>query len=69
VRRLTMFAILLLAASFAWGQTPTGTIQGTVFDQQGAAVVGTTITITNRATGIAKVVTSLDSGRFEVPFL
>jgi hypothetical protein len=69
MRILTMFAILVLAASFAWGQTPTGTIQGTVFDQQGAAVVGATITITNRATGIAKVVTTLDSGRFEVPFL
>src|SRR5450432_1549889 len=69
VRVFTLFAVLLMVASFAFGQTPTGTIQGTVVDSGGATIGGATITITNRATGISKVVTSTDSGRFEVPFL
>jgi hypothetical protein len=69
VRVFTLFALLLVIGSMAFAQTPTGTIQGTVLDQQGAAIGGATITITNRATGISKVVTSTDSGRFEIPFL
>jgi hypothetical protein len=69
VRLFTLLAVLMMVGSLAFAQTPTGTIQGTVQDQTGAAIGGATITITNLTTGSAKVVTSSDSGRFEVPFL
>jgi hypothetical protein len=69
VRILTLLALVLLLTGFAFAQTPTGTIQGTVLDQQGAGIGGATITITNEATGVPRVVTSLESGRFDVPYL
>ena len=65
----TIFAVLLLLASCAVAQTPTGTIQGTVLDQQNAGIPAATITITNNATGVSRVVTSDDAGRFSAPFL
>jgi hypothetical protein len=60
---------LALGAGFAHAQTPTGTIQGTVGDEQGAVVVGATVTATNNATGISKQVATDGSGRFEVLFV
>ncbi|MGB2663750.1 MAG: carboxypeptidase-like regulatory domain-containing protein, partial [Candidatus Acidiferrum sp.] len=60
---------MLLLASCAVAQTPTGTIQGTVLDQQNAGIPAATITITNNATGVSRVVTSDDAGRFSAPFL
>ncbi len=69
MRILTLLALVLLLTGFAFAQTPTGTIQGTVLDQQGAGIGGATITITNEATGVPRVVTSLESGRFDVPYL
>src|SRR3984957_17858237 len=56
-------------AASAVAQTPTGTIQGTVLDSQGAAIGGATITITHDSTGASRVVASSEAGRFEAPFL
>jgi hypothetical protein len=70
MRKLICVTILLLtAASFVFAQTPTGTIQGTVVDPQGAAVPKATITIMRNSTGLSKKITSDSSGRFELPFL
>ena len=69
MRILMVFATLFFAATSAFAQTPTGTIQGSIADQQGAAIVGATVTITNEATGVSRQVVSAESGRFEFPFI
>src|ERR1700690_1854923 len=69
VRKLTLLLALLLGPGLTHAQTPTGTIQGTVTDQQGGAVVGATVIVTNNATGISKQVVSDSAGRFEMLFV
>jgi Carboxypeptidase regulatory-like domain/TonB dependent receptor len=69
VRILTVVGLFFLLAAFSIAQTPTGTIQGTVLDQQSAGIGGATVTITNTATGTSRTVTSDDAGRFSAPFL
>jgi len=69
MRKLIGVLILVTLASFAVAQTPTGTIEGTIQDQQGAAVAGAAISVTSNSTGVIKRVTSDASGRFELPFL
>jgi hypothetical protein len=68
--RTAVIAIgLLVLAAFVFAQTPTGTIEGTVTDPQGAAVAGATITVTNNATAISKELKSDGDGRFTMPFV
>ena len=69
MRKLILFTSLLMLATFALAQTPTGTIQGTVSDPQGAAVPGATITVVSNDTANKKTLTSDGSGRFQVPYL
>jgi hypothetical protein len=74
-KALTSTAPLLLALAFpAVAQTPTGSIHGTVFDQQGRALPGASVTLTGK-TGGRTVVTggvgayrfvALDPGRYAV---
>ena len=47
--------LMLLAAAPGWSQTFRGTIQGTVTDSTGAALVGATATIHNVDTGIDQI--------------
>jgi hypothetical protein len=67
--KLVLVTILLTAASIVFAQTPTGTIEGTVVDPQGAGVANATITITSNNTELSKKVTSDSAGRFELPFV
>ena len=67
MKRIVVLSLLLVG--FAVGQTPTGTIKGTVQDSQGAAVPGAAISLVSSSTGLTKQATSDSSGRFEVPFL
>ena len=68
MRKASVFISLLIFATFALAQTPTGTVQGTVSDQQGAAVPGATVTVISNANGTSKSLTTDGSGRFQVPF-
>jgi carboxypeptidase family protein/TonB-dependent receptor-like protein len=68
MRKLSLLLILLALPTWVVSQTPTGTVEGTIADAQGAAVVGASITVTNNATGIAKKIVSDGSGRFQLPF-
>jgi hypothetical protein len=71
IRRITLFAALLLAivysgfSSGALAQTITGRISGTITDTNGAAVPGVTVKITNEATQQSRSVTA-DSDGFYV---
>lgn len=63
---LTLVAVAVLSAQPAWSQATiaTGSIQGTVTDPQGAAVVGAEITISSQNAGKAVSVVSNSSGLY-----
>ncbi|HEX7317337.1 MAG TPA: carboxypeptidase regulatory-like domain-containing protein [Pyrinomonadaceae bacterium] len=69
MRPMQIIAVVLLLAVAAAGQTNRGGISGTVLDQNGAAIPGATVTITNLGTGQKQTVTTSDDGAFQVTSL
>jgi hypothetical protein len=65
---LILFA-LCLAARPGFGQTVTATVRGTVTDPSGAIVSGATVTATNRASSVAAVTKTNDTGEYSIRFL
>lgn len=65
------FGVMLFAPSAANAQATisSGSIQGTVVDQQGAVVVGARIMVTNKATGQVTHLTTTGTGAFNVAAL
>jgi hypothetical protein len=63
---LTMIASTTLPA---YAQVPTGTIAGAITDQSGAVITKATVTVTNKDTGLSRVVQTEESGLFSVPSL
>ena len=64
MRPLRVIAVVLLCAFAGIAQTNKGAISGTVFDSNGAAVPGATVTITNLGTGQKMTLTTTDTGGF-----
>ena len=64
-----VIALTLCFAAAAFGQGTTGSIEGTVKDQNGAVVPDVTVTIqsTGTTTGFKATATSNDEGFFQVP--
>jgi outer membrane receptor protein involved in Fe transport len=60
--------LVLVFAVSAFSQT-TASIQGTVSDQSGAAVVGAKVTVKNTAMGIERTTQTNSTGAYEVPAL
>ena len=60
---------LVLAGSFAYGQTITGSVNGTVTDATGAAVNAAKVSITDVATGVTSTTESSSSGVYNMRFL
>jgi hypothetical protein len=60
--------LILVFAATAFAQT-TASIQGTVSDQSGAAVVGAKVTVKNTALGIERNTQTSSTGSYEVPAL
>src|SRR6476620_8854439 len=60
--------LILVFAATAFAQT-TASIQGTVTDQSGAAVVGAKVTVKNTALGIERTTQTSSTGSYEVPAL
>ena len=56
IERTRLFLFLTLFVSSGWGQTLTGTIQGTVTDPDGAVVTGVEITVVNTGTNQSRTV-------------
>ena len=67
--KVTMLLVLLFVAAFAFAQTNTARLSGTVSDQAGAVVSGVTVTVTNIGTGRAVSATTDDSGNYVIPAL
>jgi hypothetical protein len=61
--------MLLLGARIAAAQLTTATITGTVSDQTGALLPGADVAINNLDTGISRLATSDETGRYEAPNL
>ncbi len=61
-------ACCLIAAPL-WGQTNSGSLQGTVTDPSGAALAGATVTARNMDTGLAITTVTTEAGLYSVPNL
>jgi hypothetical protein len=71
VQRLLAIAIaaLSLLPCAALAQNVTGTLSGTVVDEQQQAVPGATVTAINEATNVARVVATDEEGNFQLTTL
>src|SRR6185436_2476656 len=61
--------LLLLVSTGLFAQTNTGSISGTVHDQQSAVMEGVKLTVTNLATNVKQTATSSNAGVYSLPAL
>jgi len=66
---LIFSALCFMFATGLFAQTPDGAISGTVADTSGAAIPNANITITNKATGISRTLTTNAQGLYSAPAL
>src|SRR5947209_1522359 len=66
---LALLALLIPAAARGQSQATTGLIEGIVYDQSNAVVIGATVTVKNRDTGFERTATTDDNGRFRAVLL
>lgn len=66
---LAALVLLAVSGTVAWSQAPTGTISGIVSDESGAIIPNAAVTITNKATGAIRNLTSDSAGAFNAPAL
>jgi hypothetical protein len=64
----TLLTLILLVGT-AFGQVSTGSLVGTVVDQNGGAVAGATVEVTDNATSKVRTVQATTDGTFTVPQL
>src|SRR5215472_7676198 len=72
MKAFKQLCVLLLGAAFVStlvAQVPTGTISGAVQDESGAVIPGAQVTITNKATGAVRSVTSGAAGEYSATLL
>src|SRR5438093_13458609 len=65
---LRTFAICAIVPAL-WGQSTTGSFQGTVTESSGAIIPGVTITITNTGIGQSRSTVTNDAGSYSAPLL
>lgn len=66
---LSLTLLLMSMAPIAAAQEPTGAIEGTVRDAQGAVVPRVAVTARNVDTGLSRTVNTGDDGRYRIPSL
>jgi Carboxypeptidase regulatory-like domain len=66
---LMLLALFIPATAWAQSQATTGVIEGIIYDQSNAVVVGATVTIKNKDTGFERMATTDDNGRFRAVLL
>src|ERR1700758_1668712 len=64
MRRVSSLILGVAFSSFAFGQLPTATLNGTITDPQGAAVAHAKVTIVNQATGVMRDTSSGPDGSY-----
>ena len=65
-----MFCVLFLALALSvFAQAPSGVISGTVTDQSGGVIPNATVTITDKAAGAARSLTTNNAGLYSAPSL
>src|SRR5258706_5189604 len=68
--RVVLSIVCLLALAMpVWAQAPTGSISGTVTDEQGAVIPNAKIVVTHRETGATRELSSAGNGAYSVPSL
>lgn len=68
--KLIVFLFLLVSSLAALAQTQTtGRISGSVRDEKGAVIAGAQVSVSNKATGDARTVTTDEEGNYAVPLL
>ena len=65
----SLLLLLIVSATTAFAQSATGSISGTVNDSTGAIIPNASVTITNKATGVARSMTSNADGLYSAPGL
>ena len=60
---------LILSGHVVYAQVTTGTISGVAQDSSGAVIPGVSVTVKNLDTGITRIVTTDEGGRYTVPDL
>src|SRR5256714_1844154 len=69
MRKLFMFVLVVsigLSAAAVFAQEPTGSIEGTVTDPQGAVVQNSTVTVHNASTNFTRSATTGDNGHYRI---
>ena len=64
-----MFALMLVVSATAFAQETRGTIVGHVLDEQGGAMPGVSVTITNVDTNVSATLTTNSTGYYQAPLL
>jgi hypothetical protein len=63
---LVLLVTLFVPARMASAQNPTFNVEGVITDAQQAVLPGATVTVTNTATGLTRIVTTAENGRYVV---
>jgi protocatechuate 3,4-dioxygenase beta subunit len=64
---MLIFAMCIALSSLtAFAQEPTGGIEGSITDPQGAVVQGATVTVRNTATNLTRTATTGDNGQYRL---
>ena len=66
---VTLLTLVARMTFPVYAQNPTGSIRGIVTDQQGAVIQNATVTVTNKATGDARKISTGDDGIYQVSSL
>lgn len=66
---IRLVSVVIISVYFVVAQTSTATLSGTVTDDNGAVVVGATVTIVNTETGVKRTVVTNENGSFTIPLL
>ena len=63
------FCLMVLLCGISFGQETTATISGVVTDESGGVIPGVSVEATNLDTGITRMATTGDEGRYQLPNL